>query len=61
MTRKHYVALAEALNAALGYCETQNQRRGVERAARCIAATLAADNGRFDQRRFLAAAGIGAA
>ena len=57
MTRKDYVRLAAALHKARGYCETDNQRRGVERAVLCIAAELAADNPRFDRARFIAAAG----
>lgn len=58
MTRKHYIALAAALASALAYCETANQRRGVERAAREVADALAADNGRFDRQRFYAAVGL---
>lgn len=58
MTKKDYVAIAEALTQATKYCETQNQRRGVERAAHCIADALATENSRFNRNRFMAACGI---
>jgi hypothetical protein len=58
MTRKDYVAIAAALKEASGYCETQNQKRGVERAANSLVIALAADNERFDRARFLKAAGF---
>jgi hypothetical protein len=47
MTRKDYVAIAEALGAARRFCETGNQRRGTERAVHCVADVMAADNPRF--------------
>ena len=47
MIRKDYVAIAEALTKARVYCETDNQRRGVERSALCLADILASDNPRF--------------
>jgi hypothetical protein len=58
MTRKDYVRIAAALAKARRLCETQNQRRGVERAALCIGVELAADNPRFDRARFYVACGM---
>jgi hypothetical protein len=67
MTRKDYVLLAEALNAARcntdgGYSSvTEEQRRqrmhGVAIAARAVCHALARENARFDSERFLAACG----
>jgi hypothetical protein len=58
MTRKDYVAIAEALGAARRFCETGNQRRGTERAVHCVADVMAAGNPRFDRARFLKACGV---
>ena len=52
MTRKDYVALADALARARKMCETDNQRRGVERAMHYVADALSSDNARFDRQRF---------
>ena len=64
MTRKDYIALADALRKA----RRDNTRpprnglsehnRGVDWAARNIADELARDNPRFDRQRFLEAAGV---
>jgi len=58
MTRKDYVLLARAIAQAAMYCETQNQKRGVERAAAQIAVELARDNPRFSRALFLTACGF---
>ena len=58
MTRKDYEAIAGALQDARRFCETDNQRRGTERAALCVATVMAADNPRFDRARFLKACGV---
>lgn len=58
MTKKDYELIARAITLATSYCETANQRRGVERATRCISSALAMDNPRFDSARFIAACGI---
>jgi len=58
MTRKHYVMLAAALNVAKQEAgPSADARRGIDLAAEHVADTLAADNPRFDKRRFLTAAG----
>lgn len=58
MTRKDYIAIAAALVRASAASETDNQRRGVQRSALCIADVMAADNPRFDRAKFLAACGV---
>jgi len=58
MTRKHFEALADALVRARKMCETDNQRRGVERATHYIADACAASNPQFDRGRFNRAAGL---
>ncbi len=58
MTRKDYVAIAAAISKARGFCETDNQRRGVERSALCIAEVMQSDNSAFDRARFLKACGV---
>ena len=58
MTRKDYVAIAAALLAARQLCETDNQRRGTERAVHCVSQVMARDNPRFDRVRFLKACGV---
>jgi hypothetical protein len=55
VTRKDYIAIASAITRAMNFCETDNQKRGVERSALCIAEVLANDNPAFDRVRFLAA------
>ena len=59
MTRKDYELIAAALRQAYAYCETDNQRCGVDRARLCLGRSLAQDNGRFDRARFDAACGAG--
>ena len=56
MTRKDYELIAAALRRARGLSETENQRRGVDRAAAALSEALATDNVRFDRSRFLTAA-----
>ena len=58
MTRKDYVAIAAALVQAGKYCETQNQRRGVERSAHCVADVMAQDNAKFNRALFLKSCGV---
>jgi hypothetical protein len=53
MTKKDYIAIAAALKQTLRYCETDYQRRGVQRASLTLADMLAADNPLFDRARFL--------
>ena len=59
-TKQHYEAIATALQNAQGYCETDNQRRGVERARNELAGMFARDNGLFKCDRFEAACVPGA-
>ena len=54
-SKRHYEAIAKAMNAASRYCETGEQRRGVQRAVGCLIETLKLDNPAFDRRRFEAA------
>ena len=58
MTRKDYIAIAAALVKARQYCETDNQRRGVECTAHCVADVISQDNPRFNRARFLKACGV---
>jgi hypothetical protein len=60
MTRKDYVLLAEALNAAFSRstADKADKADGIARAAIELADALAADNPRFDRERFLKAAGV---
>jgi hypothetical protein len=53
MTRKDYELIAAAMRQADRYCETDNQRRGVQRACLTLADVLETDNPRFDRARFL--------
>jgi hypothetical protein len=55
MTKKDYILIAKALRESRLYCETESQRRGVQRAELTIARALKADNPRFDRERFLEA------
>ncbi len=57
MTRKDYVLLAEALQAA-AYSLNPPERAGVLLAAHEIALRLKQDNPRFDRDRFLRAAAL---
>ena len=52
MTRKDYVALADALLSARNECKEPAEVRGVNWAVRYIATKLAADNARFEYSRF---------
>ncbi len=61
MTRKDYVKLADAFNTALQAAvvanpETGAATYGVELAMQEVRKTLARDNGRFDDGRFVEAA-----
>jgi len=59
VTRKDYVLLAQALNAALDRLTGPSEEiDGIRYAAMSIAAALAAENPRFDRARFLKAAGV---
>jgi len=58
-TRRHYVAVADAIEGVReGLDEDGACRFGIEAAADALAALFAEDNERFDCRRFLAACGI---
>lgn len=52
MTRKDYVALADALLSARNEAKELAEVRGVNWAVRYIAEKLSADNPRFDVARF---------
>ena len=54
MTRKDYVAIAAALKAVREQATIPSWQSCCE----CIAATMAADNPRFDRARFLKACGV---
>ncbi|MGH9706118.1 MAG: hypothetical protein ACRD5R_05120 [Candidatus Acidiferrales bacterium] len=58
MTKKDYVAIAATLDHVRRINETAGERRGTQRAARCLADMMAADNLRFDRARFLKACGV---
>lgn len=58
MTRKDYERLAVALARALKACETQNQERGVQRAALCVADYIASTSTKFDRALFLRNCGV---
>lgn len=55
MTKKHFVAIASALNTAYRAENTDTGREAVERAILNIAATLRGTNPRFDVNRFISA------
>ena len=62
MSRKHYVALADALRSERQYIDDTDGARSPRlsqwsRDVKAIADVLAADNGRFDRGRFYRAAG----
>ena len=57
MTRKDYVAIAAALNAVNDPADG-NWAAAVSAVAEAIADTMAADNPRFDRKRFLDACGV---
>ena len=65
MTRKDYIAMAEAFEQQLrnrrnrsdGY-ESEAGIEGFEHAVTVLANVLASDNPRFDRSKFLAAAGV---
>jgi hypothetical protein len=65
MTRRHYVALAEAFAAARADVQAKEPSAvipdlldGISYAAEHIADALARDNRAFDRERFLRAAGV---
>ena len=61
MTRKDYVAIAAALHRtgmAVNIGGKKTAEYAIRLAATDIAATMAADNPRFDRARFLAACGV---
>lgn len=55
MTRKHFKAIAEALNRRLKYAETEEERNVVLATAREIAGEMRQFNYAFDRERFMAA------
>jgi hypothetical protein len=54
MSRKDYIALAEALAAARKSCQTAEERTGVNIAAGKVALALRADNPAFDHLKWFA-------
>ena len=62
MTRKDYVAIAAALNAARPHDFQREidlgRKEGWSAAVHLVAGTMAADNPRFDRARFLKACGV---
>jgi hypothetical protein len=58
MTRKDYVAIAAAIKETGKYHEHDDAADALAFLARDLAATLAADNPRFDRARFLKACGV---
>ena len=56
MSRKDYEALAAAFRAAYQESQTTSEDEGVDIALDHVARALAADNPRFNRRRFTAAA-----
>jgi hypothetical protein len=58
-SRRHYVAIADALEGAREHYDAGGAVRfGVEVAAEALVAMLGEDNPRFDAARFLAACGV---
>lgn len=55
MSRKDYVLLARALNAALSDADTPALIEGVGMASRYVAASLSVENPRFDREHFMQA------
>jgi hypothetical protein len=51
--KRHYEAIATVLQNANRACETDNQRRGVERVRNELADMFMGDNCLFDRNRFL--------
>ena len=58
MTRKDYVLIAAALDAARRASNDDDVQEGVTFAARHLCIDLAATNPRFDRERFLEACGV---
>lgn len=59
MTRKDYVLIAAALQAAMRHAAgVPTAQTGIEHAARELCFALASDNSRFDRVRFLNAVGV---
>lgn len=59
MSKKHYIAIAEAIRSAVETCEMfETDTSGAEIAALRIADKCAADNPRFDRAHFLDACGV---
>lgn len=64
MTRKNYIAIAEAINVSLFTIDcddmpmSEAHNLGITVAARNIADVMQADNPRFDRDRFLKACGV---
>jgi hypothetical protein len=53
MTRKHFVALAQALGVASARCVNPEERQGVAMATDAVVDVCAAANARFDRARFV--------
>lgn len=59
MTKKDYIAIAEAIRVADDSCDMDNaSHTGVYIAATSITKVMAADNPRFDRDKFLKACGF---
>ena len=52
MTRKDYIAIANAIKATLANTDNADERTGVHKATGAIAQALYEDNSRFDRTRF---------
>lgn len=58
MSRKHYEALAEALNGAYPIPENNTPHKAWVHCVKAVMRALAEDNPRFDPERFAKAAGL---
>lgn len=58
MTRKDYIAIANAIRLAGTANTSRGHNSGVYDVARILCETLANDNPRFDRARFLTACGV---
>jgi hypothetical protein len=50
--KRHYEAIAQSVKNAFRYCETDNQRRGVERMRNELVGLFQRDNPSFNRLRF---------
>ena len=59
MSRKDYIIIAEAMKRARYYDANPAYARGIDKAVLILVEVLKAENPRFDEARFLAAAEVG--